>query len=81
MAGARHWNLVQTGGDDEGEIAEFLGVSDSTARKYLARLVSDHGLIERDRGPAGTGLVTVSSNRHREEFREEDLLASDEGVA
>ncbi len=72
--------LVQTGvATTSGEIAEFLGVSDSTARKYLSRLVSDHGLIERT-GTGRYGPVTVSQ-LSQEEFREEDLLASDEGVA
>jgi len=41
------------------QVAEYLGVSDSTARKYLSRLASEYGLIERS-GPGLYGPVTVS---------------------
>ena len=42
-----------------GEVAEYLDVSDGTARKYLLRLASDYGLIERT-GNGRYGPVTVS---------------------
>jgi RecA-family ATPase len=42
-----------------GEIANYLDVSDGTARKYLSRLASDYGLIERT-GNGRYGPVTVS---------------------
>ena len=42
-----------------GEVAEFLGAPEGTARKYLSRLASDYGLIDRtDTGKYGP--VTVS---------------------
>lgn len=55
-------------------VAEYVGVSEATARKYLSRLASDYGLIERT-GPGQYGPVTVSQVP-REAATAEDLLTS-----
>ena len=62
-----------------GEVAEFLEVSDATARKYLSRLASEHGLIERT-GTGQYGPVTVSQVS-QEAPSGEDSLTSAERVA
>jgi hypothetical protein len=62
-----------------GEVAEFLDVPDGTARKYLSRLASDYGLIERT-GNGRYGPVTVSQVS-QEAPSSEDLLTSAERVA
>jgi hypothetical protein len=57
-----------------GEVAEYLDVSDGTARKYLSRLASEYGLIERT-GTGQYGPVTVSQVS-QEAPSSEDLLTS-----
>jgi RecA-family ATPase len=56
------------------EVAQFVGVSDGTARKCLSRLASDHGLIERT-GKGKYGPVTVSQ-LSQEGLCSEDLAIS-----
>jgi predicted transcriptional regulator of viral defense system len=62
-----------------GEVAEYLEVSDGTARKYLSRLASEYGLIERI-GTGQYGPVTVSQVS-QEAPSSENLLTSAERVA
>jgi RecA-family ATPase len=57
-----------------GEVAEYLDVSDGTARKYLSRLASDYGLIERT-GNGRYGPVTVSQ-LSQDAPTSEDVLTS-----
>lgn len=57
-----------------GEVAEYLDVSNGTARQYLSRLASEHGLIERT-GTGKYGPVTVS-HVSQEAPSSEDLLTS-----
>lgn len=56
-------------------VAEYLGVSDATARKYLSRLASDYGLIERI-GPGQYGPVTVSQVTQQAPNAEELLTSA-----
>jgi predicted transcriptional regulator of viral defense system len=54
------------------EVADYLGVSDGTARKCLSRLASEHGLIERT-STGQYGPVTVSQ-------LSQDALASEDAL-
>ena len=45
------------------EVAEYVGVPEATARKYLSRLATQHGLIKRT-GVGTYGPVTVSQLSH-----------------
>jgi hypothetical protein len=61
------------------EVSEYVGVSEATARKYLSRLASDYGLIERT-GTGQYGPVTVSQVP-QQALSTEDPLTKDERVA
>ena len=56
------------------EVAEYLGVPDATARKYLSRLSTEHGLIQRT-GNGTYGPVTVSQ-LSQEAMNTEKVLTS-----
>lgn len=56
-------------------VAEYVDVSEATARKYLSRLASDYGLIERT-GPGQYGPVTVSQVPREERNIEERLTSA-----
>lgn len=72
--------LVESGNATTiGEVAEYLEVPDATARKYLSRLASEYGLIERT-GTGQYGTVTVSQVS-QEAPSSEDPLTSAERVA
>ena len=67
--------LVKSGmATTSGEVAEYLGVSSGTARQYLSRLASEHGLIERT-GTGKYGPVMVSQVSQNAPSAE-DLLTS-----
>ena len=56
------------------EVAEFLGAPEGTARKYLSRLASDYGLIDRT-NTASTELSRCHNCR-RQRPSAEDMLTS-----
>jgi len=58
------------------EVAEYVGVADSTARQYLSRLASVHGLIERT-GTGKYGPVTVSQVSQRAPSSEDALTSAE----
>jgi RecA-family ATPase len=72
--------LVNTGvATTIGDVAQFLDVSGATARKYLSRLASEYGLIQRI-GSGQYGAVTVSQVS-QEAPSSEDALTSAEQAA